>query len=565
MLNSISKKIIATITTIVFLCSISILAVSTFQLKKAMEAQMRNDGYTLIRSLNREIMQYQLSDLSSLNKIFGEIKRSSEGNIEYISLSDSNGAIIVSDTDKTDAVDSGTSASVKGQNDDKKKSEGVVQIENKEVENLQTKGIILTNKDGGKTYNVSSNIAIDATQTGTLNIGISLDNMNKTIFNAVLFTLIVFIIIVIIAVIIGVIFSRSVTKPIIKMVDLLKVVSKGDLTLQVENNSRDELKDLAVQMNKTIGNTKEAIHFVKMAVADLKSFADELSTSGDSNAQIGSKMSENIKRVVTSIIYQAENINKTVGVFQEFSYLIKTMIPKTQNVMDSNKKVKELSFYGEKDLEELVSSVNEVHSSFSTASEQVLQLRNDIEKINEIIEIINEIAENTNLLSLNASIESARAGEMGKGFAVVASEIRNLAEAVLTHSKNINQIVLDINLSVQGVVDNTSNISREISMQKDIINKTVVSFKGISTEVLNAINSVEDVSASFAEILNKKETIETNIDKINTSSNQISSSSQEIESSITVQASNLEELSEKSFALDKMADKLKNSVEVFKT
>ena len=49
------------------------------------------------------------------------------------------------------------------------------------------------------------------------------------------------------------------------------------------------------------------------------------------------------------------------------------------------------------------------------ASESVLELNKETERIVDILDIIQGIAEQTNLLALNAAIEAARAGESGKG------------------------------------------------------------------------------------------------------------------------------------------------------
>ena len=85
-----------------------------------------------------------------------------------------------------------------------------------------------------------------------------------------------------------------------------------------------------------------------------------------------------------------------------------------------------------------------IKSAVDQSAVKVAQLGAKGEQIGAIVETIDDIAAQTNLLALNAAIEAARAGEMGKGFAVVADEVRKLAERSGRATKEIADLIAEV-------------------------------------------------------------------------------------------------------------------------
>lgn len=95
----------------------------------------------------------------------------------------------------------------------------------------------------------------------------------------------------------------------------------------------------------------------------------------------------------------------------------------------------------------------ELNEKVVILSKSVDEAKNHINKTHEVIGFINKVSQQTNLLGLNAAIEAARAGEHGRGFAVVATEVRKLSEDSVEATKKINDILGNIELSMQHIIN----------------------------------------------------------------------------------------------------------------
>src|SRR5581483_3775166 len=88
--------------------------------------------------------------------------------------------------------------------------------------------------------------------------------------------------------------------------------------------------------------------------------------------------------------------------------------------------------------------MREIAQSVSGTAKKMEELGRSSDQIGRIIGVIDDIADQTNLLALNAAIEAARAGEQGRGFAVVADEVRKQDERTTTATKEIAQMIKNI-------------------------------------------------------------------------------------------------------------------------
>lgn len=104
-----------------------------------------------------------------------------------------------------------------------------------------------------------------------------------------------------------------------------------------------------------------------------------------------------------------------------------------------------------------------------------------------------KVVDQTDLLSVNAAIEAETAGEEIGGFRVVSREIRRLADQTAEATLEIEGVVIGIQSSVTGGVQEVERFAEHVGRNVDVVRQVAGELGGIITDV-------GDLSARFARI-----------------------------------------------------------------
>lgn len=233
---------------------------------------------------------------------------------------------------------------------------------------------------------------------------------------------------------------------------------RGDLTTQLNVETKDEIGSLVVGINKFIELLKNIIVEIKQDALELKDNVnvvfDGVNTS-NADINVVSDAMVRLSSGMEEVAGHAENLNTQASDIYE---TVEGIAGQANSGSDFAKDIKERASSLQISGQERRQVTGQMASDINKLLQTSLEKSKDVEKINALTNEILEISSQTNLLALNASIEAARAGEVGKGFAVVAEEIRQLADSSRETANNIQGISREVTSSVEELAENANRM-----------------------------------------------------------------------------------------------------------
>lgn len=271
--------------------------------------------------------------------------------------------------------------------------------------------------------------------------------------------------------------SISISRGLVRAVEVARRVSVGDLNVDATPTTNDEVGDLLTAMSEMNSSLREMAGVAEeIASGNLRVEAkrrSDVDTFGIAFEDMLTKLRDvvsNASRATDGVASGADAMSgaanevsqgatQQAAAAQEASAAMEQMVANIGQSADNASQTEKIA----------TQAAQEATDSGGAVNEAVTAMKTIAEKIN----IIQEIARQTDLLALNAAVEAARAGQHGKGFAVVASEVRKLAERsqlaaqeigeLSTKTVDVSQRAGEMLQSLVPSIRRTSDLVQEIS------------------------------------------------------------------------------------------------------
>jgi len=404
----------------------------------------------------------------------------------------------------------------------------------------------------------------------SLNEGTSLHSINVSIA--------VIIVAFIIAVIIGLYMTFSITRPLDKVVEILKKGEDGDMRARVGVNRKDEIGVVATGVDTFFNEMQKVVKKIRSNSETLAGASEELSSV---SRQLASGAEETVSQsttVASTTEQMAVNINAMAGAAEQGSVSANEVAGAAEEMSTNMNTIASAIEQMSASISEIASNTTEVRQiateatgKAKDATEAMNKLGIAAREIGQVTEVIKKIADKTNLLALNATIEAASAGEAGKGFAVVASEIKELANQSAVSADDIANRIEGIQSGTNDAVDVISGVSEIIGK----INHSVVSIAGhveqqtkasneIASNVAQANTGAKRVAGSIGEVAKGSRDIARNAGEAAKGAKDVSSNVAGVNQAARDASQGASQVNQSSSDLARIAGELKQTVVRFK-
>lgn len=395
---------------------------------------------------------------------------------------------------------------------------------------------------------------------------------------------------------------RSITRPLSRITRAAQSLADGDVDVEVDIRSRDEIGQVAQAFGALVEYRREMAAAAReiaggnlavtiepksehddlgIAFADMRNKIAELlrqisissRTVGAASQQIAKsgqqtglavgEIAHAVGTVAQGAEIQVRSLAEAREVTEEVATASQSSAAEAQETASAARQTRAAAEEGAAAVLRATDVMRAVQASSTEITRTIHELGETSQQIGGIVDTITAVTKQTNLLALNAAIEAARAGEQGRGFAVVAEHVRELAEESQQAAAMIGGLIAQIQAETGTAVQVVFDGARQTEEGVETVEQAREAFLRIDASVADMNGRVERIASSIEQIASSGARMQESVDEVLAVAEQSSASAQQVSATAENTSASTQQIAASASALASTAEELEKLVSHF--
>ena len=295
----------------------------------------------------------------------------------------------------------------------------------------------------------------------------------------------------------------------------------------------------SVEVNDAAQQSGQGSAQIAHTIGQVASGASDQAQAAGATASAVADLQSVIESVRGGAAETARSVEAQAAAVNQMTRSIRSASRASSDVQSLGAAAGEAASNGAETVRQTVDGMTRIKDAVEGAAVKVTELGAKGDQIGAIVETIDDIAEQTNLLALNAAIEAARAGEQGKGFAVVADEVRKLAERSSRATKEIADLIGEVQQGTDEAVKAMKIGAREVESGAELASRSGAALDEISSAVGSSnaavariVRAMDDMQESSAGLVSASDAIAAIAQETNAAAASMSGSADQVANAV---------------------------------
>ena len=312
--------------------------------------------------------------------------------------------------------------------------------------------------------------------------------------------------------------NRAIAAPLRQATAVAMRIATGDLRGNVPSaTSRDEVGQLLTALGDMVQSWRALAAETSRGVSTLTAAAGDILASTAQGA--------------ASTAETAAAVSETTATVEEIKQTSLLSSEKSRAVSESAQQAARTASEGRRALEESMQGMQTIQEKMEAIAGTVVRLSERSHAIGEITVSVAGLAEQSNLLAVNAAIEAAKAGEHGRGFEVVAQEVKSLAEQSRQATRQVRELLGEIQKSVGAAVMITEQGAKTVAQGVEQTTQAGQAIRDLADNMAEAAQAAVQIAVSSQQQLAGMDQVALAMENIQQASTENAAGSRQAEAS----------------------------------